>query len=683
MTDIRAALGRRRRSFTYGRRRRSLVLGLFVLLLIAGCGGGADQPQVWVIGLDGADWDILDPMIERGELPNLARLREEGAYGRLRSDEPLLSPMIWTSIATGRTVDEHGITWFMTDGPDGEKIPISSRNRNVRALWNIATERDRSSAVIGWWATWPVEPIDGFMVSDYVGWHSFGVTGQQIDAPGKVWPSDMQTEILDMLPSPDDVDDDLLQTMVDLPADKLGFDPERGPLGGPLPHLRQAVATARGYTDIALDLLGRRRTDFFAVYYEGTDATMHLFGNYSPPQQPWVSDEDYAAFRNAVAGYWQYQDRLLGELLARARAEHHGHGHQRPRLPHRRGATARGALRDRARRRLAHDRRRDRSQRAGRAAGHAILRPPTSTTSLPPPAPHGSPRRARHGRRRPRVGRLHRGVPGRQSGRADRDLRDRYLGPRRRHRDRRRGGREHGGDAALAGLHQRWRRGDDEEWRRRHRCQRGRHERRARGEPGQRSPGQGRLQEAAATLEEQVEKHPDHFEARLNLAQVYGEMGNFERGLPLFEELWRENPENLDVIEDYALGLARAGQLQKAIELYEAGLEIDEDWATGLAGLGFARHQTGRSDEGLRELERAVELDPRLALGHYYLAQVQRDRGNLAAARDQLERTLALDPTHEQAALQIARMMQSRGQGAQARRFLEDFLEKAGASRVR
>jgi hypothetical protein len=80
------------------------VLLLVFSLVLPGC-DRAPRDEVWIIGLDGADWEILDPMIERGELPNLAKLREDGAYGRLRSEEPMLSPMLWTSIATGRTAD--------------------------------------------------------------------------------------------------------------------------------------------------------------------------------------------------------------------------------------------------------------------------------------------------------------------------------------------------------------------------------------------------------------------------------------------------------------------------------------------------------------------------------------------------------------------------------------------------
>jgi hypothetical protein len=65
--------------------------------------------KVVLIGLDGADWDFALPMIERGELPNLARLRREGAFGKIRTNNPPLSPLLWTTVATGKSPDIHGI----------------------------------------------------------------------------------------------------------------------------------------------------------------------------------------------------------------------------------------------------------------------------------------------------------------------------------------------------------------------------------------------------------------------------------------------------------------------------------------------------------------------------------------------------------------------------------------------
>ena len=89
--------------------------------------------KVAIIGLDGADWDFALPMIRRGELPNLARLRREGAYGKMRTNTPPLSPLLWTTIATGKSPDIHGINDFLVldskIGPDGSHFERVSKGQ--------------------------------------------------------------------------------------------------------------------------------------------------------------------------------------------------------------------------------------------------------------------------------------------------------------------------------------------------------------------------------------------------------------------------------------------------------------------------------------------------------------------------------------------------------------------------
>jgi predicted AlkP superfamily phosphohydrolase/phosphomutase len=81
-------------------------------VLCGGCGGGeggcrapaADVPErnLLVVALDGADWDIIAPLAGRGLLPNLEGLAREGSRARLRTLTPILSPVVWTSVATGK-----------------------------------------------------------------------------------------------------------------------------------------------------------------------------------------------------------------------------------------------------------------------------------------------------------------------------------------------------------------------------------------------------------------------------------------------------------------------------------------------------------------------------------------------------------------------------------------------------
>jgi len=120
------------------------LLPLLSLLGVTACGlVGRTGPRVLLVGVDGADPDVLDRLIGSGKLPTFARLKREGAYGRLRSREPLLSPIVWTSIATGRKGQDHGVLDFVEAAEDGKPVPITSSRRRVPALWNILRDGHR------------------------------------------------------------------------------------------------------------------------------------------------------------------------------------------------------------------------------------------------------------------------------------------------------------------------------------------------------------------------------------------------------------------------------------------------------------------------------------------------------------------------------------------------------------
>jgi predicted AlkP superfamily phosphohydrolase/phosphomutase len=128
------------------------------------CRRGDAPGRVIVFGLDGADPATIDLLLSEGKLPHFAKLRQQGAYAPLLSQKPLLSPVIWTTIATGKTPDQHRIGHFVAVNAAGEQLPVTSRMRQVKALWNILSDRSRSAAVVGWWATWPAETIRGSVV---------------------------------------------------------------------------------------------------------------------------------------------------------------------------------------------------------------------------------------------------------------------------------------------------------------------------------------------------------------------------------------------------------------------------------------------------------------------------------------------------------------------------------------
>jgi len=139
--------------------------------LLAGCGEPHVPPRVTgrlvIVGVDGATWNIMSPLMSRGQLPRLASLVEAGSAGRLRATPPLLTAPLWTTVVTGRPPGSHGIlTDTLRSAGRYALRPVTADMRRTPALWTIATSRDVTVGAVGWPATFPAEEVKGFMVSE-------------------------------------------------------------------------------------------------------------------------------------------------------------------------------------------------------------------------------------------------------------------------------------------------------------------------------------------------------------------------------------------------------------------------------------------------------------------------------------------------------------------------------------
>jgi predicted AlkP superfamily phosphohydrolase/phosphomutase len=125
--------------------------------------------RVLVVALDGADFRLLRPWMDAGELPTLARLAREGAHGPLRSVVPPLTPPAWTSFATGKHPGHHGVFGFTERGEDHEALrPVGARDIRGATLWDYAREFGVPSVVLGVPMTYPPTPLAGAMISDFM-----------------------------------------------------------------------------------------------------------------------------------------------------------------------------------------------------------------------------------------------------------------------------------------------------------------------------------------------------------------------------------------------------------------------------------------------------------------------------------------------------------------------------------
>jgi hypothetical protein len=116
-----------------------------------------------VVGISGATWDVLDPLIAAGRLPTLARLRREGTAGVLRSvratgDDHYRPQVAWATVATGCVPERHGVVRFFHDGGDLREPP----------LWELWSRSGGTVGVYGWPGTWPPTPVEGFVVPSHL-----------------------------------------------------------------------------------------------------------------------------------------------------------------------------------------------------------------------------------------------------------------------------------------------------------------------------------------------------------------------------------------------------------------------------------------------------------------------------------------------------------------------------------
>ncbi|MGZ7039392.1 MAG: alkaline phosphatase family protein, partial [Thermoanaerobaculia bacterium] len=258
--------------------RRAVILAAIVIF---GCARPPEK-KVLFIGLDGADWQLLDRYIADGTMPNLGKLVARGERRVLLTQHPPLSPLVWTSMMTGVSPLEHRILDFTRFNPITRvKEPITSDERAVPAIWNMAAQQVKRAAVFGLWATYPAEAIDGTIVSDRL----FAFQYNEPDPPaGAVSPASYEPEARKVL------------------RDVIAATPPQA-----TEELRRIVIETETMHRLSADRIRHDHPDLVIVYFQGTDAIGHLFAP--------TYDRDAAIVRR----YFSSIDNLLGEYDSLAR----------------------------------------------------------------------------------------------------------------------------------------------------------------------------------------------------------------------------------------------------------------------------------------------------------------------------------------------------------------------------
>lgn len=265
--------------------------------------------RVIVIGWDGADWDLLDSLERGGAMPNLKKLVSEGRTSDLVSYPPTVSPMVWTTIATGADPRDHQVlSFFEIDPPTGKPVPISAESRRVPAYWETASARGKTVGVVNYWATFPAEEVKGFQVSDRVSPPLDEPDPRQF--PSSVFPpgyADGVRSICDAA-SPPDASLAHFGDFAGVPPDKLGA-------------FRRLLRNTRAAEETAERLYDRDRPQSMTLYFLGTDEVDHLFGRDVAPRLPCTPQAEFARLSSVVPRYYAWVDEFLGRWMRRARED--------------------------------------------------------------------------------------------------------------------------------------------------------------------------------------------------------------------------------------------------------------------------------------------------------------------------------------------------------------------------
>ncbi len=251
----------------------------------------------------------MTPLLDAGRMPNLSSLIERGVMGNLASLQPMLSPMLWNSIATGKRPHKHGIHGFVEPDPDGTGIrPMSSRRRTAKALWNIFTQTGRTSNVVGWFCSHPAEPIDGAFVSEH-----YGKAGRRRQdwklSPGTIHPPELAEELGRFRVHPTEIDLGSLTAFVPRAAEINQEEDDR------LSRIATQLAECASVHASATWLMENRPADLTAVYFNTIDHLSHLCMQFHPPRRRGLSPESFELYKDVVNQTYVYQDLQLGRLV--------------------------------------------------------------------------------------------------------------------------------------------------------------------------------------------------------------------------------------------------------------------------------------------------------------------------------------------------------------------------------
>lgn len=307
-----------------GRARRWAPLLAACLAVWTACAEPDAGRRVLVLGVDGATFEVAEPLMRAGRLPHLAELARRGTSGPLRSHQPLLSPRVWTSVATGLRPERHGVLhWVGRDEGSGRTFVYQNTHRRVHALWNLASDAGLTVATVNWLMTFPPDRISGVVVTDHAfiaaterssfedstSENRFGrsVDDRGVRAAPVVFPPEWEEALGPALRAGEPL----------VGPDPFAADPELAKIA-PVDELSRFLSTDQRVVRTALAIDERLRPDLMMVLVQGVDrVSHHLFATVRPEWSPAIPEQAREAGARAMHRTYEITDALIGLLLAR------------------------------------------------------------------------------------------------------------------------------------------------------------------------------------------------------------------------------------------------------------------------------------------------------------------------------------------------------------------------------
>ncbi|MEK7866478.1 MAG: alkaline phosphatase family protein [Planctomycetota bacterium] len=244
--------------------------------------------RVVVLGIDGATFDLIDPLLAEGAMPRLAAVLREGTRGTLTSTRPPVTGPAWTSLLTGRRPENHGILNFYVYEPGQYRRRLGSwRGARGPYLWERVEREGMTAGLVNIPMTWPPAPVRGFHV-----------TGM-LTPPGAAFthPPELAQELTERF------DYEVNQVVGGYHA---GMDRER--------FLRDLERVHDKHVRAGLHLFDTRACDFFMLVLVGSDRLQHGFYHLWDRSHPAWSEEEAAKFGGSLRKHYEAVDSAIGEF---------------------------------------------------------------------------------------------------------------------------------------------------------------------------------------------------------------------------------------------------------------------------------------------------------------------------------------------------------------------------------